>query len=193
MKAQIKLASHLTPHSKAFGVLGHVVKPGYISFYSMNGKTYAVAEGRWWLIKKPIKASWVKSAKNVSLTVNNINVGLVRIIRVLPGEVGFIREQGTEVLLDVGTHVFNSGIVSIHDKVEYNKVKHFNHGRFHYLRVDRGYFAKVWAVVMIDGMETVVPRVRARHVQFTSCHQATTFPHLLCCNFLTYTLYLHSY
>ena len=193
MKEQLKLANNLTAHSKAFGVLGHVVKPGYISFYSMNGKTYAVAEGRWWLMKKPIKAGWVKHAKNVSLTENNLNVGLARIIRVLPGEVGFIREQGTEVLLDVGTHVFNSGIVSIHDKVEYNKVRHFNHGRFHYLRVDRGYFAKVWAVVMIDGMETVVPRVRARHVQFISSYQATTFPHLYYVATCSLIPYLHSF
>lgn len=51
MKAQLSLTKHRISHSKAPGVLGHVVKPGFISFYTMNGKTYAVAEGRWWLMK----------------------------------------------------------------------------------------------------------------------------------------------
>lgn len=87
-------------------------------------------------------------------------MGQVRIIRVLPGEVGLIREQGTEVLLDVGTHVFNSGTVSIFGKISISETKNFSHGRYNYLRVDRGYFAKVWVVVLIDGVETVVPRVR---------------------------------
>ncbi len=158
MQAQVSLAKHVTSHLKAPGVMGHVVKPGCISFYAMNGKTYAVAEGRWWLMKNLIKASWID--RNKSLDDDYINVGQVRIIRVLPGEVGLIREQGTEVLLDVGTHVFNSGTVSIFDKVSISEVKNFTHGRYNYLRVDRGYFAKVWVVVLIDGVETVVPRVR---------------------------------
>ena len=51
MEAQLGLTKDRISHSKAPGVLGHVVKPGFISFYSMNGKTYAVAEGRWWLMK----------------------------------------------------------------------------------------------------------------------------------------------
>ena len=78
----------------------------------------------------------------------------------LPGQVGLIRAQGAAVLLDVGTHVFNSGTVSVVGKIAYNDRKHFNHGRFHYLRVERGYYAKVWAVVSLGGVETVVPRVR---------------------------------
>ncbi len=160
MKAQVSSAKHVTSHSRAPGVMGHVVKPGCISFYAMNGKTHAVAEGRWWLMKNCFKASWID--RNKSLDDDYINVGQVRIIRVLPGEVGLIREQGTEVLLDVGTHVFNSGTVSIFDKVKISEKKNFSHGRYNYLRVDRGYFAKVWVVVLIDGVETVVPRVRTR-------------------------------
>ena len=38
-------------HSKAPGVLGFLTRPGCISFYTQNGKTYAVSEGRWWLMK----------------------------------------------------------------------------------------------------------------------------------------------
>jgi len=170
MKAQLSFTKHRISHSKAPGVLGHVVKPGFISFYTMNGKTYAVAEGRWWLMKNPIKANWVRDATNRSLDDDFITVGQVRILRVLPGEVGLIREQGTEVLLDVGTHVFNSGIVSVQGKVKYNELKHFNHGRYHYLRVDRGYFARVWAVVMIDGMETVVPRLLGQGTHYIANH-----------------------
>jgi len=117
-----------------------------------------------------------------------ITVGQVRIVRVLPGEVGLIREQGTEVLLDVGTHVFNSGIVSVQGKVKYDELKNFNHGRYHYLRVDRGYFARVWAVVMTDGMETVVPRVRAR--QCLNILLTIASLHLLV---LSLFLFLHSF
>jgi hypothetical protein len=117
-----------------------------------------------------------------------ITVGQVRIVRVLPGEVGLIREQGTEVLLDVGTHVFNSGIVSVQGKVKYDELKNFNHGRYHYLRVDRGYFARVWAVVMIDGMETVVPRVRAR--QFINILLTIASLHLL---IISLFLHIHSF
>mmetsp|Transcript_14826 Transcript_14826/g.21046 ORF Transcript_14826/g.21046 Transcript_14826/m.21046 type:complete len:653 (+) Transcript_14826:67-2025(+) len=168
MQAQVSLAKHVTSHLKAPGVMGHIVKPGCISFYAMNGKTYAVAEGRWWLMKNPVKASWID--RNKSLDDDYINVGQVRIIRVLPGEVGLIREQGTEVLLDVGTHVFNSGTVSIFDKVSISETKNFTHGRYNYLRVDRGYFAKVWVVVLIDGVETVVPRLLGQGTHYIANH-----------------------
>lgn len=100
--------------------------------------------------------------RNLSLDDNHITAGEVHILRVLPGEVGLIRAQGTEVLLNVGTHVFNSGTVTIVGKVSYSDQKYFHHGRFHYVRVERGYFAKVWTVVSVDGVETVVPRVRNR-------------------------------
>ena len=51
MRTELKKARSHVVHSKAPGILGHVVKPGSISFYSMNGKTFAVSEGRWWLMK----------------------------------------------------------------------------------------------------------------------------------------------
>ena len=98
----------------------------------------------------------------MSLDKDHISAGEVHIIRVLPGEVGLIRNQGTEVLLDVGTHIFNSGTATIVGKVTYSSQKYFHHGRYHYLRVERGYMAKVWTVVSVDGVETVVPRVRKR-------------------------------
>ena len=51
MKVELTKAESRVSHTKAPGVLGHVVKPGYISFYTLNGKTFAVSEGRWWLMK----------------------------------------------------------------------------------------------------------------------------------------------
>ena len=63
MEAQLDSTKHRISHSKAPGVLGHVVKPGFISFYSMNGKTYAVAEGRWWLMK--VCCNWYLSLQYV--------------------------------------------------------------------------------------------------------------------------------
>ena len=77
MKSQISKANSRSGHSKAPSILGHVVKPGSISFYTKNGQTFAVTEGRWWLMKSPIKASWLNNHCNVSL--NNIHINAVRI------------------------------------------------------------------------------------------------------------------
>ena len=188
MKKELSKASSRSSHTKAASVLGHIVKPGYISFYTINGKVFAVSEGRWWLVKvsntstlyktgilqyyllmtlsyililiqDPIKAQWLQRSRNISLDQNHITAGDVHILRILPGEVGMIRAQGTEVLLDVGTHVFNSGTVSIVGKVSYADNKYFRHGRYHYLRVERGYLAKVWTVVKQNEVDTVVSRV----------------------------------
>ena len=54
MKAELAKAKSRVSHAKAPGVLGHVVKPGFISFYTMSGKTFAVSEGRWWLMKASV-------------------------------------------------------------------------------------------------------------------------------------------
>jgi regulator of protease activity HflC (stomatin/prohibitin superfamily) len=170
MKHERSQASSRSSHSKAPGVLGHVVKPGYISFYTINGKVFAVSEGRWWLVKDPIKAKWLYESRNVPLDQNHISAGDVHILRILPGEVGMIRAQGTEVLLDVGTHVFNSGTVSVVGKVSYADNKYFRHGRYHYLRVERGYLAKVWTVVKQNGVDTVVPRLIAQGVHYIDNH-----------------------
>lgn len=168
MKAELEKANSRASHAKAPGVLGRVVNPGYVSFYTVNGKTFAVPEGRWWLLKSPIKARWL--VHNVPLDRDLISPGQVHIVRVLPGEVGMIRAQGTEVLLDVGTHVFNSGTVSIVGKAAYCDKHYIRHGRYHYLRVDRGYFAKVWAVVLFDGVEAVVPRLIGQGVHLMNNH-----------------------
>jgi len=170
MKSELSKSKSRWSHLKAPGMLGHVVRPGYISFYTINGKTFALSEGRWWLMKNPIRAQWLKGHRNVSLDRDQISAGEVHIIRVLPGEVGLIRAQGTEVLLDVGTHVFNSGTVTIVGKVAYSDKHYFHHGRYHYLRVERGYMAKVWAVVSLDGVQTVVPRLIGQGIHFINNH-----------------------
>ena len=170
MKTELKKAKHRSGHSKAPFIMGHVVKPGCLSFYTMNGKTFAISQGRWWLMKSPIKAHWLNGNRNVTLDRNQITAGQVHILRVLPGEVGMIREQGSEVLLDVGTHVFNSGTVTINGTMSYSDNKYFHHGRYHYLRVDRGYFAKVWTVVKVGGVQTVVPRLLGQGVHYIDNH-----------------------
>lgn len=75
MKSQLSKANSRSGHSKAPSILGHVVKPGSISFYTKNGQTFAVTEGRWWLMKSPIKASWLNGQSNVSL--NGIHIKAV--------------------------------------------------------------------------------------------------------------------
>ena len=61
----------------------------------------------------------------MSLNEDMIKAGECHIMRVLPGTVGLIRSQGTEVLLDVGTHVFNSGTVSIVGTKSYGSETYF--------------------------------------------------------------------
>jgi hypothetical protein len=117
-----------TCHIKAPGVTGHIVLPGHISFYKKDGKTFAVTEGRWLLMS--YKAGW--ATKQVSLNQDVIapHGTQVLIIRVPPGSVGRIRDQGTEVLLDVGTHVFNSGQVVDAGTVRYAEFTHISHGTY---------------------------------------------------------------
>ena len=110
-------------------------------------------------------------------------MGEVQILRVLPGEVGLARVQGTEVLLDIGTHVFNGGNTDIVGKVSYKAQHYFSHGRFHYLRVDRGLFAKAWVVVKVDGTKTVMPRVRMmmwRYIPDNMDHKLSLLYAFLC-------------
>ncbi len=142
MKNMLKSAKKRTVHKRAFTSFGHVVNPGCASFYQKDGLTYAVTEGRWILFSE--RAKWIK--KNVSLQEETITFedSTVMIIRINPGKIGKIFEQGVEKLLDVGTHVFNSGTVSFEGTVAINDNAYFNHGRYHYLRVSRGDYAKVW-------------------------------------------------
>uniref|UniRef100_A0A7S4IHY0 Band 7 domain-containing protein n=1 Tax=Odontella aurita TaxID=265563 RepID=A0A7S4IHY0_9STRA len=157
MKDQLSLARRKTSHIAAPLMFGHVVLPGCISFYKKDGRTYAVGEGRW-LLPNP-KASWC--CRNVSLDQDVIapSKTQVLIIRILKGEVGLVMEQGVEKLLDVGSHVYNSGTVSLVGKKQYANDQYFSHGRYHYLRVPRGKLAKVWAEVVKDGVRSLVPRL----------------------------------
>eukprot|EP00545_Synedropsis_sp_CCMP1620_P004892 CAMPEP_0119029572 /NCGR_PEP_ID=MMETSP1176-20130426/40581_1 /TAXON_ID=265551 /ORGANISM="Synedropsis recta cf, Strain CCMP1620" /LENGTH=842 /DNA_ID=CAMNT_0006985919 /DNA_START=110 /DNA_END=2638 /DNA_ORIENTATION=+ len=149
MKALLKKAHARACHVGAPGVMGHVVFPGCLSFYKLDGKTFAAPPGRWWLAS--VKAKWF--AKNVELNVDEIksNASTILILRIPPGSLGRIRDQGVEHLLDVGTHVFNSGTVSNEGTVQYSRANHIPHGRYNYVRVPRGKFARVWAEVFDSG------------------------------------------
>jgi hypothetical protein len=128
MKKNVRSAKRNTCHIKAPGVTGHIVLPGHISFYRRDGKTFAVTEGRWLLTS--YKAAW--AARQIALDQDVIapHGTQVLIIRVPPGSVGRIRDQGTEVLLDVGTHVFNSGQVVNTGTVKYVEFTHISHGTY---------------------------------------------------------------
>ncbi|CAB9527920.1 expressed unknown protein [Seminavis robusta] len=149
-----------TIHKSAFGNLGHTVRPGCISLYKKYDIVYAVPEGRWWLLD-PL-TSWVKGYSNVSLDTDLIKTedNQVLIVRIIEGQVGLITIQGVHHLLDVGTHVFNSGTVQFLGAVTYAAKQYFNHGPYHYLNVPRGSNAKVWVeVVGGDGVKSLVPRL----------------------------------
>jgi hypothetical protein len=126
MKRNLRTAKRNTCHIKAPGVTGHIVLPGHISFYRRDGKTFAVTEGRWLLTS--YKAAWVTKQIALDQDVIAPHGTQVLIIRVPPGSVGRIRDQGTEVLLDVGTHVFNSGQVVNTGTVQYAEYTHISHG-----------------------------------------------------------------
>ena len=134
-----------TSHVPAyFGVFGDVIDPGCAGFYKVDGETFAVPPGRWALTGW--KASWID--RNVSLdreTISFPGKSQVLIVRVPPGNVGCIFDQGNSILLDVGTHVFNSGTVKFHRNIPLASTSHFGHGKYHYVRVPRGRYAKVWA------------------------------------------------
>jgi hypothetical protein len=148
------------------GGWGHIVNPGCLSFYKLDGKTFAAPEGRWFL--SSYRGSW--TAKNVAIDQDHIVCGQALIIRVPPGSVGRIFDQGVPILLDVGTHVFNSGTVKNAGSVSYASGNYFGHVNYHYIRVPRGKYARVWAVARSDGTKTLVPRLLAEGEHFSDSH-----------------------
>jgi len=150
-----------TLHTGAFGICGHTVRPGCISLYTKYETIYAVSEGRWWLIRDFL-AKWMGGCTNLSLDTNLIKTddNQLLIIRIIEGQVGLITIQGVHHLLDVGTHIFNSGTVKFCGVRTYAEKSYFGHGPYHYLNVPRGKNAKVWAeVVDSDGGKSLVPRL----------------------------------
>jgi len=146
-------------HVSAPLTFGHVVRPGCMSFYSKYGLVYAVPEGKWWLPSPTAK--WMKGFKNLSLDQDLIKSpdNQVIVIRVIEGQVGLITVQGVHNLLDVGTHVFNSGTVQCCGVVCYSDKSYFGHGPYHYMNIPRGKYAKVWVEVVDREGKSVVPRL----------------------------------
>jgi len=147
-------------HSAAIGVFGHTVRTGCISFYKKFETIYAAPEGRWW-IWDPL-ANWMRGGKNVSLDQDVIRMhdDQVLIIRIIEGKVGLITIQGVHHLLDVGTHVFNSGTVKFFGAKTLADKNYMSHGPYHYVNIPRGKNGKVWAeVVGADGNKSLVPRL----------------------------------
>jgi len=154
-----KIADKRTSHTAAPLNFGHIVRPGCISLYSKFGITYAVSEGKWWLPN--INAKWITTFNNISLDQDRIQTddNQVLIIRVIEGEVGLITIQGVHHLIDVGTHVFNSGTVQFCEIVRYSDKSYFGHGPYHYMNIPRGKYAKVWVEVIEHESKSVIPRL----------------------------------
>lgn len=155
----LPLTKRKTFHWGAYCGMGHTIKPGCISLYQKYGTIYAAPEGRWWLLGKYL-AKWIN--KNVSLDTDIIQTedNQVLIVRIIEGKVGLITIQGAHYLLDVGTHVFNTGTVQFFGDVTYSEKRYFNHGPYHYLNVPRGKNAKVWVEIKnSDGGKSLVPRL----------------------------------
>ena len=55
----------------ALGIFGHVVNPGCLSFYTLDGRTFAVSQGRWWVMDGIyIFRRWSDANKKILLTRN---------------------------------------------------------------------------------------------------------------------------
>jgi regulator of protease activity HflC (stomatin/prohibitin superfamily) len=159
-------------HGQAPGMLGHVVSPGCVSFYQKDGQTFAAPPGRWFLAS--YKAWWTE--QNVSLDQDLIDLhakkSQVLIMRVPPGAVDCVYDRGVPIILDVGTHVFNSGTVQHAGTIHWVSNDHINHGKYNYVRVPRGKFAKVWAeeAQEEDSVKALVPRLLAEGEHFIESH-----------------------
>jgi hypothetical protein len=118
------------------------------------------------------KARWI--AQNIALDSDQIQLGntsQVLIIRVPPGGVGRILDQGVPILLDVGTHVFNSGTIKNAGTILYANHTYFRHGKYNYVRVSRGNYAKVWVEQAgRHGVKSLVPRLVAEGEHFIESH-----------------------
>lgn len=180
MKKKLEESKKKTKHVKAPGVLGKVVEPGNIYFYKKDGLTFAVTEGRWML--PSVKAHWIGGTSLDSDAIKPQN-SKVLIVRVKPGEIALVREQGAEVLLDVGTHVFNSGTVTLGSRIKLATTAQFSHGRYHFLRVSRGHFGKVWVESTSSGTLALVPRL-LDEVRYVCIKLARSKDMQFCINFL---------
>jgi len=100
-----------TIHRSAPGFFGHTVLPGCISFYRKYGIVYAVPEGKWWLLDT--QAAWVQKNRSLDTDIIATDDNQILILRIIEGSVGLITIQGVHYLLDVGTHVFNTGTVKV--------------------------------------------------------------------------------
>jgi hypothetical protein len=140
-------SSAKTSHMRAPFPFGHIVKPGYISFYKNDGRTYAVSEGRWMLPLPNPKAKWV--ACNITLNQDIISSSetQVIIVRVPVGAVGHIWDQDFGVLLNEGTNIFNGGQITVDNTISFKDSVYINHDDYHYLRVLNGEYAKIWAEI----------------------------------------------
>jgi hypothetical protein len=124
-------------------------------------------QGRWFLLS--YKARWI--ARNIALDSDQIHYFQVLIIRVPPGGVGCIFDQGVPILLDVGTHVFNSGTIKNAGTIQYAEHNVFRHGKYNYVRVSRGNYAKVWAEQAgKHGVKSLVPRLLAEGEHVIESH-----------------------
>jgi len=159
MIEQLAASNRNVSHIELCFVFGWVTRPGCISLYNKDGKTYAVSEGRWMLT--PFRGNWIWGGGNINVNQDIIkpDSSQVLIVRVLTGEVGLVSEQGTAKLLGGGTHVYNSGTVKLTRKVKYADSTSFSWGPYNYLRVPRGQYAKVWANTTVDGITALVPRL----------------------------------
>jgi regulator of protease activity HflC (stomatin/prohibitin superfamily) len=165
MKKLLKISEKRTIHSPF--PFGHIVLPGCISFYVKDGKTYAAPEGRWWL--PSTEASWRNRNVRLDTKIISQNSGAL-IIRVSPGEIGFVEKQGVPVLLDVGTHVFNSGNVTFVKHKKVAESAYFSHGPYHSVRVARGKYAKVWVQIEVEGTMSLTPRLLREGEHFIDSH-----------------------
>lgn len=128
-------------------LLGKLVPVGLIQFLDHNGRTEAVGAGRW--ICGFRRANW---ARAIPLNENRIIYGNVTIVSIQKKKFGLAWDNGREVLLGEGIHVYNDPAFVFERIVEQSN-EHIHHGTFHIVRVPRGKLAKVWASAGAVGLQ----------------------------------------
>jgi len=117
----------------------HLVKEGRIGLYEHNSRICAVGPGRWWLGRGFNRARW---QKEFSLTDTDTTLQQLSVFRVPKGKLGLAMYNGSPMLLDEGYHVYNDPLFTFSNHVDINQ-NYIHHGNLHFIRVPRGYMAKI--------------------------------------------------
>lgn len=126
---------------------GKLVPVGLIQFIDANGRTEAVGDGRWVLFFS--RANWSRATP---LNENRIVYGNVTIVKIPRKKLGLAWDNGREVVLGEGIHVYNDPAF-VFERLVDESSEYIHHGMFHMVWVSRGKLARVWVASGASGLQ----------------------------------------